>query len=425
MKPTDLRGILQYIPRFRDRTFVIGIDGAIFNDENFNNLLLDIAVLRSLNIRVLLVHGVSAQIKHVADLAGFVASNLNGAGVTDSETLRISVTAANQLAHRLLEGLSASGLRGAITNGIVAYPMGIIQGVDHLHTGKVEKVDAEFFQILLAQGIVPVVPPIGFDGEGRTYRVNSDSIALALATALSASKIIFITPFDGIYQQGKLLRQIMAVDLDALLKTRRIEVPEQMVSKVNHSVLACMSGVNRVHLINGGVEEGLLAEVFSNEGVGTLIHANEYQQIRPARKKDVRHIMSLTKKSVQTEELAKRSRANLEKQLGDYFIFEIDKNLVGCVALHVYAEAHKGELAFLFVSSSHENQGIGSRLVQFVENRARDLGLKELLVLSTQAFTYFQTRCGFVEASPDDLPPERRERYEQSGRRSKVLKKVL
>ena len=193
MKPTDLRGILQYIPQFREKTFILAIDGAIVTDENFATLLLDVAVLRSLNIRVVLVHGASAQIKSLADEQKISASNLDGAGITDAATLQLALTAANRLTHEILEGLSANDLRAASTNVIIAHPMGIIQGVDHLFTGKVERVDAELLQTLLAQGIVPVIPPLGFDGDGKTYRVNSDGVAVAVAEALKAIKLIFIT----------------------------------------------------------------------------------------------------------------------------------------------------------------------------------------------------------------------------------------
>jgi len=142
-------------------------------------------------------------------------------------------------------------------------------------------------------------------------------------------------------------------------------------------------------------------------------------------KKDIRSILNLTKNSMASEELMKRSRPVIEKQLADYHIFEIDKNPVACVALHVYPEQKKGELAFLYVSSSHENQGIGRKLIHFVENKAREMGLSELITLSTQAFTYFQSKGGFTEGTPEDLPPVRREKYEQSGRKSKVLIKKL
>jgi amino-acid N-acetyltransferase len=270
-----------------------------------------------------------------------------------------------------------------------------------------------------------VVPPLGFDGDGRTYRVNSDHVAVAVAEALKAIKLIFIATSDGLVQQGQLIRQMLAGDLDQILGQKKNELAPEMLSKAIHAVAACRAGVQRVHIINGRVDEGLLAEVFSNEGIGTLIYANEYQQVRRALKKDVRSILLLTQGGVASEELVKRTRANIEKQLQDYYMFEIDKNPVACVALHVYPEQKKGELACLYVSASHENQGIGRKLIQFVENKAREMGLSELMTLSTQAFTYFQSKGGFVEGTPDDLPPGRREKYDQSGRNSKVLVKKL
>jgi amino-acid N-acetyltransferase len=423
VKPTDLRGILQYIPRFREKTFIISVDGAIITDENFANILLDVAVLRSLNIRVVLAHGAAAQVKALAEEQHVKASDFDGSGITDAETLKLALTAANRLTHEILEGLSANDLRAASSNAIIAHPMGIIQGVDHLFTGKVERVDVELLQTLLAQGIIPVIPPLGFDGDGKTYRVNSDSVAVAVADALKATKLIYITAHDGLVHNGQLIRQMQVADLNALLQKPGFSA--ETVSKARHAAAACTAGVQRVHIINGKVDEGLLAEVFSNEGIGTLIYENEYQQVRPAKKKDIRSIQVLTKNSVENDELVKRTKAVIEKQLNDYYIFEIDKNPVACVALHLYPEAKKGELACLYVSPSHENQGIGQKMIQFVENKARELGINELLTLSTQAFTYFQSKAGFSEGTPEDLPPTRREKYDQSGRNSKVLVKKL
>ncbi len=425
MKPTDLRGILQYIPQFREKTFILAIDGAIITDENFTTLLLDVAVLRSLSIRVVLVHGASAQIKLLSAEQNVKVSDLEGTGITDAATLKLALTAANRLTHEILEGLSANDLRAASTNVIIAHPMGIIGGVDHQFTGKVERVDTELLQTLLAQGVVPVIPPLGFDGDGKTYRVNSDGVALAVAEALKAIKLIFITSSDGLICNGQLVRQLLVAELEKLLSTNSAGFAPEILSKAQHAAAACKAGIPRVHVINGRVDEGLLAEVFSNEGIGTLIYANEYQQIRAAKKKDIRAIQLLTKAAVESEELVKRSRATIEKNLGDYYIFEIDKNPVACVALHVYPEQKKGELACLYVSSSHENQGIGRKLIQFVENKAKELNLSELLTLSTQTFTYFQSKGGFAEGTPDDLPPVRREKYDQSGRNSKVLVKKL
>src|SRR5579871_6769325 len=299
---TDLRGILQYIPQFREKTFIIEVDGAIVTDENFGNILLDVAVLRSLNIRVVLVHGASAQIKALGEERKVKPSNLDGAGVTDADTLQLALTAANRLTHEILEGLAANDLRAASTNAIIAHPMGIIQGVDHLYTGKVERVDVELLQTLLAQGVVPVIPPLGFDGDGKTYRVNSDAVAVAIAEALKAAKLIYVTALDGIMVQGRMIRQMIVADLESVLALQKNDVGTEQLSKATHAVAACKAGIPRVHVINGKVDEGLLAEVFSNEGIGTLIYANEYQQIRRALKKDVRAIQLLTKQGVETSE---------------------------------------------------------------------------------------------------------------------------
>lgn len=425
MKLKDLRGILQYIPQFREKTFILSVDGAVVTSDNFGNILMDIAVVRSLNIKVVLVHGASAQIRALAEEQGVVPSDVDGTGVTDAATLKLALTAANRLTHEILEGLSATDLRAASSNAITAHPLGILHGQDHLLTGKVEKVDVELLQKLLDNGITPVLPPLGFDGDGKTYRVNSDAIAVAVAAALKAVKLIFITTHDGISVGKHVIRQMPVADLESVVALQKGEIPPDLLSKATHAVAACKAGVPRVHVINGSVEEGLLAEVFTNEGVGTLVYGNEFQQIRRAMKKDVRSILNLTKGSVITEELVRRTRPMIEKQLADYYIFEIDRNPVACVALHGYPEQRKAELACLYVNSAHENQGIGRKLIHFVENRARELGYNELIALSTQAFTYFQSKAGFSEGSPMDLPPARREKYDQSGRNSKVLIKKL
>ncbi len=425
MKLTDLRGILQYIPQFREKTFILAVDGGIVTEENFANILLDVALLRSLNIRVVLVHGAAEQIKALEEKEGVQASNLDGTGVTDAATLQLAIEAANRLTHEILQGLSANDLRAACTNAIVAHPIGIIHGIDQLLTGKVERIDIELLQTLLNQGIIPVIPPLGFDSDGKTYRVNSDSIAVAAADSLKATKLIFITSQDGLRYNDKLIRQVLVSDLLKLVQSAPSGFSPEMVSKARHAAAACAAGVHRVHIVNGREDEALLSEVFSNEGIGTLIYANEYEQIRPARKKDIRAIQGLTKKAVEAEELVRRTRSEIEKNLTDYYIFEIDRNPVACVALHVYPAQQQGELASLYVDPSHENQGIGRKLIHFVENRARETGLTELIALSTQTFSYFQSKGGFAKGTPEDLPPDRRVKYDQSGRNSKVLLKKL
>src|SRR5204863_7196572 len=218
---------------------------------NFANILLDVAVLRSLNIRVVLVHGASAQIKALAAERNFSPSDLDGAGITDAETLQLALTAANRLTHEILEGLSANALRAACTNAVIAHPLGILQGVDHLFTGKVERVDVELLQTLLAQGIVPVIPPLGFDGDGKTYRVNSDNVAVAVADALKAGKLIFITTTDGLVCRGKLMRQMQVSELETLLEKKEDEHVSEVPAKAQHAAAACGAASQRGQVLNG------------------------------------------------------------------------------------------------------------------------------------------------------------------------------
>src|SRR5438552_4237939 len=168
LRLADLREILHYVPQYRDKTFVIALDGALVETDNFRNLLLDITLMRSLRIGVVLVHGAGQQITKLAEQTGNPASNIDGTGVTDALTLDLALTAANRVTHEILEGLSANDLRGAYSNALVAHPKGIIQGIDQLLTGRVERVDTILLQALLERDVIPVIAPLGCDGEGNT-----------------------------------------------------------------------------------------------------------------------------------------------------------------------------------------------------------------------------------------------------------------
>ena len=426
MHVSDLRGILQYIPRFRERTFIIAIDGEVIESENFSNVLLDLAVLRSLNIKVVIVHGARYQIEQRAADLGTPISNSDGAGITDGHTLSISLDAATRVTHEIMEGLTSVDLRAVYANAIIAFPAGILGGVDQLYTGKVERVDAVSLQLFLDQGIIPIVPPLGFDGDGKTYRVNSDTVAVEVAYALNAAKIIFLCENGALKIEDHLVRQLSFEEAEELVKKLRAAGQERGLSlKLDAAARACRQGVPRVHLLDGHANEALLAELFSSEGIGTMVHSNEYQHIRRAKKTDVRRIMSLIRQSVQNEELVHRTRADILSHIEDYWVLEIDRNLAGCIALHPYPEDGKAELACLYVNRTRENAGFGRKLMTFVEDLARREGFKEMFALSTQAFVYLQQKGGFHEAEPDALPAARREKYEASGRHSKVLIKPL
>lgn len=425
MKVSDLRGILQYVPRFREKIFVVAIDGDIIASENFSNILLDLAVLRSLNIKVVLVHGAGAQIAKLAAERGVTISNFDGTGITDEATLKLSIEAATNVTNEIMEGLTSVDLRAVYANTIIAHPAGILGGVDYLHTGRVEKVDTKSLHLFLNEGFVPVVPPMGFDGEGKTFRVNSDSIAVEIAEALQAMKIIFLCSLDGLQLNGEIVPQLSIAETEDILKKKKAGDDPKLISKLEHAARACRQGVSRVHLLNGNVNEALLTELFSTDGIGTMVYSNEYQQIRRVFKKDVRNVMSLIRQSVEGEELIRRTRADILQHIEDYWVLEIDRSLVGCVALHCYPEQQKAELACLYVSKSHGDQGHGQKLMAFAESLAAERGMKHILALSTQAFAYFQQKGGYSEVSADELPPERRDKYETSGRNSKVLMKAV
>ncbi|MDR1192032.1 MAG: amino-acid N-acetyltransferase [Verrucomicrobiales bacterium] len=426
MRPSELRGILAYTSKFRDKTFVLSIDSDVIAHPNFRNLILDISVLRSLSIDIVVVHGASYQIKSLSAALNVTPTNTDGMGVTDEATLRLSILAANQIAHEFLKTFSEADQRAAVTNAIIAHPSGIVSGSDQCWTGRVERVDTAYLQSLVEQGIIPVVPPLGFDGEGRTFRVNSDGVAQEVAGALKAAKLIYLTNNNGVVGAGSLSAQFAVSEAADYIKKHRAALAPDTVSKLEHGLAACRNGVNRAHLINGQQEEALLSEVFSNEGIGTMIYASDYEAIRKALKKDARPIVRLIKNSVQEGELIPRSEADIAAQIGDFFVFEIDRNIVGCVALHYYnGEPRTAELKCLFVSGGHENQGVGRKLMNFVEAKARQAGVENLLVLSTRTFNYFQQKGGFTDADIDLLPPERRAEYEANKRNSKVLHKKL
>jgi amino-acid N-acetyltransferase len=427
MNLSDLRGILSYIARFRDKIFVLNIDSEILAADNFHNLLLDISVLRSLNIKIVLVHGASVHIKRLAESMNKPYSDLEGMGITDAETLKLSVIASNRLSHDILEGLRDTDQRAVVTNAIIAHPAGILEGVDQQFTGQVERVETSFLEDLLRQDIIPVIPPLGMDGNGQTYRVNSDGVALEVSEALRAAKLMFISTSNGVRGSGTLQAQFSVAEGEDYVKKHKAGLDKEMLSKLRHGIRACRNGVSRVHIIDGRQDAALLSEIFSNEGIGTMIYANEYEAIRRARKKDIGAIMGLIRESVESKQLIPRTREEVAARINDYYVFEIDRNILGCVALRVYDLTDKAvaELECLYVSEAHENQGIGRKMMHFIENQARILGVDRLFALSTQAFNYFQQKGQFREGDPAMLPPARRERYTKSGRHSKVLYKDL
>jgi amino-acid N-acetyltransferase len=426
IKPTDLRGILQYVPRFQDQIFIIALDGAIVADENLPNLLVDIAVLRSLAIKVVLVHGIGQQIQELSRLRDIPISNSDGSGVTDAATLDLAVRASARVSHLILEGLTQNSLKAAITNSVRALPLGIIKGVDQQFTARVERIDKDLLLQLLNSGVVPILQPIGFGPDGRSMRINSDLLAAELAEALHASKIVFLTELPGLVIDAELKREISVSALQTALRDHPEHFSDNARSKAVHAVKAIETGTLRVHIVHGRVFDGLLNEIFSNEGVGSLIYGNDYQQIRQATRRDVRFIYNLTRGAVRREELLHRTQQAIEKNIDQFFVFEIDENIIACVTLYFYPDKPQlAEVGSLCVMPFYQSRGIGKKMVEYACLQAKERGATTVVALSTQSFGFFINTCGFEEKEKSVLPEARLKLYDESGRNAKVLVKPL
>jgi amino-acid N-acetyltransferase len=426
IKPTDLRGILQYVPRFQGQIFIVAIDGSVVADENFGNLLVDLAVLRSLGIKIVIVHGIGHQLQDLSTSRNIPISNIDGTGVTDAPTLDLGIRASSRVAHALIEGMTQGSLKCAVTNAVRALPFGIIKGVDQQFTGKVERIDKEFLGELIDRQVVPIVSPIAFGPDGRSLRVNSDLLAAELAEALHATKIIYLTSQLGLEINGEVRREISVDAVRKLLTDHPDAIAEATRSKAAHAVKAIETGTPRVHILDGRIFDGLLNEIFSNEGVGSLVYGNDYQQIRKARKGDVRLIHNLTRNAVRREELLYRTQQALEKNIDQFYVYEIDENIIACVTLYFYPDKPLlAEVGSLYVMPFYHNRGIGKKMVEYAAMMAKERGVKTLVALSTQSFGFFTSVSGFEEADKSILPEARLKTYEDSGRNAKVLTKQL
>lgn len=417
----DLRAILQYVPQFRGATFVIALDGAVIESPDFSNLLLDLAVLRSLNIDVVLVHGAAAQIEALGKKRSLTLSDTEGVGETDEVTLEVAIDAISRLTNSIMHSLSTVQIRAASANAIRANRAGIINGIDLGSTGLIEKVDSEMLQSFLEQGILPVISPLGFDGEGKTLRINSDSLAREVAVALGAEKIVFLSIDDPLEQGGFKQRHWSIDKSKRYLEGQTDKWSTGFVSKVKEAITATRDRVPRVHLIGAEKNDALLAELFSNEGIGLMIYADCYHQVRPATVADTDEICSLIRRAVENDQLIERPRSEIVEKIADYLVLSIDENIVGCVAVHHYPENKLAELACLFVKNGHGGLGYGTILVDVARQKAQELEVDYLFALSTQAADYLE-KVGFQrELDLSKLPLERYEQWKVNGRNAVLL----
>ena len=420
IKPTDLRGILKYVPMFRDHVFVLAIDGSLVAHENFQNVLLDIAVLRSLNIKVVLVHGVGHQLKALAEQKETAISDPHGELETDAVTLELATEAAAMVSLEVMQGLTCNGLRCATCNGVRSKEIGIFEGKDQLSSGTVDKIDEVLFNKLLDADTIPVITPIAFNREGEPLRINSDLLASELASKLKASKLIYMTTQEGLQISGQPLTNLPVADLEGLIETTK-QMPTRLLSKFKHAAKAINVGTPRAHILDGRLFGALLNEIFDKVGIGTMVYSNDYQSIRRAVTTDAHSIYNITQNGVRTESLRERSQESIEATIADYLVYEIDGSIVACVNLKIYDSGDIAEIGSVYVQAFYQNKGVGRKLVEFACAEAQKRGSKRAIAMTTKASKFFSKICAFEVGTINDLPAERREDYAQNGRNSKVL----
>ncbi|MFT5466860.1 MAG: amino-acid N-acetyltransferase [Verrucomicrobiales bacterium] len=426
MKLNDVRTTLKYVPQFQGRTFVLSLDGGVLASGNFSNFLIDLAILRSLGVRVVLVFGATPQVRGLAAERGCAASDWIGFGPMNEELLEAASDAVGRLTTKLTRELASAGIRAATANVLTVYAAGIIDGIDHVGSGRVASADADSISGLLQQDLLPIIGPLGFSAKGQTLYLNSDAVAAEIAIALKASKILYASDRNDCPLSADVPTQLSIRDLDVFEAENRARIDDLLASKLRFARRACEEGVSRVHLIPGFHEEAILAELFSAQGIGAMIYADVYQKIRKAVASDVDAIVSMTRRAVEEQQLVARGKEEFQAQLDEFWILEVDGNLVGCAALHVYAELGSAEIASVFVGKKHVGQGYGSTLLAHLENTAREMGLDRLIGFTTQAEDYFVGKLGFRKGA--DLAwvsEERRADYEKSGRNSIVFWKPL
>jgi len=425
LRPTDLRGILKYVPQWRNHIFVIALDGSVVNEENFNNILLEIAVLRNLSIKIVIVFGIGDQLQRLATQRGLDISDSRGYGPTDQLTLDLGVEASGIVAHKIKMGLTQMGLDIAACNAVRATERGVIKGVDQLFTGKVARINEEMLEHFIAKEIVPIISPIAFTKEGTPLRLNSDLLASRVAIELNASKLIYLLPHKGLTYNGELRLNAPVDEVRQILETEPERIDEEVRSKAIYAVQTIDAGVPRAHLLDCRIYDGLLIEIFSKVGTGSMIHSNPYAQIRQATRKDVQPIFIITKNGVRDETLRARTREEIQSAIAQYFVYEVDESVIACFRISPTETPQLCEIGSVFVQAAYQSRNIGKTLIEYALKKASELGYEHVVALTTQAIPFFKKNCGFREGEFEDLPPSMQLKLSESGRNSRILLKDL
>jgi amino-acid N-acetyltransferase len=408
-----------YIHAHRGRTFVIAFGGEAVAAPELGGLVHDIALLHGLGIRLVLVHGARPQIEERLAQRGAEIRYVNDLRITDDAALACVKEAAGavrvELEALLSLGLANSPMAGvripvASGNFVTARPLGVIEGIDHRHTGAVRRIDHRSLQQRLDDGAVALMPPIGYSPTGEVFNLSAADVAGSAAAALGADKLIFLTESAGLEDdQGRPVSNVLAQDVPALLAAP-VPPPKEIAACLGAASLACRNGVRRVHLVPRQVDGALLRELFTRDGIGTLISGEPAENLRPARIEDVTGIMELLQPLEQAGILVPRSQERIEADIGRYFVMERDGTSIACAAFNPYPAEATGELACVAVHPDYRNQRRGDKLLSHIESVARRQGLRRLFVLTTQTAHWFRER-GFEPGGLTDLPAEKQALY--------------
>ena len=426
------RASAPYIHAFRGRTFVIAFGGEVVDDEHFVDLIHDINVLHSLGIRLVLVHGARPQIEAALSARSVVGRYHRGLRVTDRETLDCVLEAQGKVRAEIEAKLSMSlpnspmaGARIDVTGGnfVVARPAGVIEGVAMLHTGEVRAIDSAAIKQRLDDGAIVLVSPVGYSPTGEIFNLTVEEVATHTAIALTSQKLVFLMDTDGVVNAaGALITEMTTTEALALLDNGN-SLSDDTRFYLPKAVSACKGGVARAHLISRHRDGALLMELFTRDGVGTMIAQQGLDSLRPATIADIGGLLALIEPLEAQGVLVRRPRELLEREIERFVVAEHDGAIIGCAALYPFPNAASGELACLAIHPDFQRDGYGAAIAAEIEQRAKAAGLKRLFVLTTKSAHWFVER-DFVKASVDDLPEEKQALYNYQ-RKSEVLVKQL
>jgi amino-acid N-acetyltransferase len=425
------RSVAPYINLFRGRTFVIAFGGKAIAGPFARTLAYDVNLLAALGVRLLLVHGARPQIEEELREKGLESRVHAGYRITDAATLDCVIDAVGSV-NLEIEALLSQGLadtpmanskiRVVAGNFITAKPVGVIDGVDMHYAGTVRKIDAEGIRAQLGIGNIVILSCLGSSPTGEIFNLAMEEVAEATATAIGADKLIFLTDSQGVTDSsGKLLDELTADAAERLMQESDWLSPD-LRRYLPCAVRASRSSVGRVHLIGFNEDGTLLLELFSRDGVGTIITRESLEILRDARPDDISGLVALIQPLEESGALVRRSRELLEREITRFSVVEHDGLIVGCAALYPYGN-DQAELACVAVHPQYRRWGYGEQLLKRIETRARAVGIKQLFVLTTMTAHWFRER-GFVEKTLADLPEEKRLVYNLQ-RRSKIFAKTL